>query len=227
MSRLHKDLLYSIEALGTTTQIRSATDSEVKRIREILPSPLADMIEDMGFCSFSDGLFYTCNPDDMKSILALTFGTDPDFSHKDCHVVGYSAFGDLYIWSEKYYRFNINLAEGFIFCRALTVPNWRPSATPEHLAANMIPERETIDFVDQYGQPLYQRCQEKYGRLESGECYGFFPALAISGIFGPHRTIEHIRRVKAMEHFAIIAQLDAFQLARVGVDGAEPVRPIG
>lgn len=42
-----------------------------------------------------------------------------------------------------------------------------------------------------------------------------------------HRTIEHVHRVKAIEHFAILVQLDAFQLARIGVDGAEPVRPVG
>jgi hypothetical protein len=84
---------------------------------------------------------------------------------------------------------------------------------------------EETDFVDQYGEPLYRGCQEKYGRLEPGECYGFFPALAISGIFGPHRTIENIRRVKAMEHFAILAQLDAFQLARVGAEGQSLCAP--
>ncbi|MGF6232841.1 hypothetical protein QFZ27_006796 [Inquilinus ginsengisoli] len=94
------------------------------------------------------------------------------------------------------------------------------------MAAGFFPDLEIIDFPDQYGDPLYRRCQEKYGRLEPGECYGFFPALAISDIFGPHRTIENIRRVKAMEHFTILAQLDAFRLARVGVEGAEPVRPI-
>ncbi len=34
-----------------------------------------------------------------------------------------------------------------------------------------------------------------------------------------HNYISHISR--------ILAQFDAFQLARVGVEGAEPVRPIG
>jgi hypothetical protein len=227
MSRLHKDLIYSIKELGTASQIRPATDSEIQRARTILPSPLADMMEDLGFCSFAGGLFYTCHPDEMRSILAIVFGTDPDFSYRDCHVIGYSAFGDLYIWSDTYQSLNTNLAEALIFCTSLTNPDWKHTATPDHMAANMLPTIEEIDFVDQYGEPLYRRCQEKYGRLEPGECYGFFPALAISGIFGPRRTIEHIRRVKAMEHFAILAQLDAFQLARVGVEGAEPVRPIG
>ncbi|MGO4126448.1 GAD-like domain-containing protein [Inquilinus sp. YAF38] len=227
MSLLHKDIIYSIKELGPARQIRAATSNELQRARKILPSPLVDMFEEIGFCSFADGLFYTCHPDEMRSIISLVFGIDPNFSYNDCHVIGYSAFGDFYIWSDKYYNFNIDLAEGFVFCRALTVRDWKPIATPEHMAAGFFPDIEMIDFVDQYGVPLYRRCQEKYGRLEPGECYGFFPALAISGIFGPHRTIEYIRRVKAMEHFAILAQLDAFQLARIGVDGAEPVRPIG
>lgn len=227
MSGLHKDLLYSIKQLDPIVQLRGATETEAWKARDTLPGPLADMIEQMGFCSLANGLFYTCQPDDMRSILALVFGTDPDFSYKDCHVIGHSAFGDLYLWSDKYQSFNINLAEALIFCATLTNPDWKHTATPEHMAANMLPMIEEIDFVDQYGEPLYRRCQERYGRLEPGECYGFFPALAISGIFGPHRMIENIRRVKAMEHFAILAQLDAFQLARVGVEGAEPVRPIG
>ncbi|WP_429232522.1 GAD-like domain-containing protein [Inquilinus ginsengisoli] len=102
-------------------KLRSATHAEIQRAREILPSPLVDMFEEIGFCSFADGLFYTCHSDEIKSIMALVFSNDREISYKDCHAIGYSAFGDIYVWSNKYYDFNIDFAEGFVFCRALTV----------------------------------------------------------------------------------------------------------
>jgi len=89
------------------------------------------------------------------------------------------------------------------------------------------PMEEFADFLDIMGNPMYAACQKAHGKLEPGECYGFFPALAISGVFGPFRRVENIKRVKALEHFTILAQMDTFHLVRLAPEGYAPVRPIG
>ena len=74
---------------------------------------------------------------------------------------------------------------------------------------------------------MYERCQAMHGHLEAGECYGFFPALAVVGIGSPFRRVENIQRVKAMEHFAILAQMGDFHLMKTVPGGVAPVRRIG
>ncbi len=49
---------------------------------------------------------------------------------------------------------------------------------------------------------------KKLGPLEPGECYSFFPALALGGPARP----ENLRRVPAREHVALLAQLGEIQL---------------
>ena len=57
-------------------------------------------------------------------------------------------------------------------------------------------------------KPLFTRALRKCGALEFGECYGFFPALGLGGL----GVLSELRRVRALEHFAIIAQLEPIEL---------------
>ena len=75
----------------------------------MLPQVVVDFIKEKGFCSFHNGLFTMCNPEEMRAVTALVFGADDDFHHRDCHVFGYTAFGVLYCWSDKLYNFRIEL----------------------------------------------------------------------------------------------------------------------
>jgi hypothetical protein len=191
------------------------------------PPSLAEFITTHGFLRFHDGLFSLCNPDEFRPILSLVFGDDKDFHDDECHVVGYSAFGVLECWSEKLANFTISLPEAAIFSRALTIANWAPIASRDHLASGAIPDKAQADFLDSPGEPMFDRCVKKLGSLNEGECYGFVPALAFGGIYGPTRTVDHIKRLSALEHFTILAQLEQFKLVAVTVDALRVVRPIG
>lgn len=70
---------------------------------------------------------------------------------------------------------------------------------------------EAHDLLDLEGKLLFSRVVKKYGSLEIGECYGFMPALALGGL----QDMEFVRRLKAPEHFAIIAQTVDFNLIDV------------
>jgi hypothetical protein len=92
----------------------------------------------------------------------------------------------------------------------------------------MLPsENKTYEEFDSLDQPMFDRCVAAHGPLERGECYGYFPAVATVGLDSPMRRLENIRRVKALEHFAILAQLGTFHLMKLERGAYVSVRPIG
>lgn len=55
----------------------------------------------------------------------------------------------------------------------------------------------------------------------------FLPSFGIAGASGPAQCVEHIKRVKALEHFTFLAQLQHMYLMKPVSGGLEAVRPIG
>lgn len=74
----------------------------IARWRGRLPESMVGFWEEMGFGTMAEGSLTLCRPEDYSEVLAVLFGADPDFSARDCHLVGFSAFGELYIWSERH-----------------------------------------------------------------------------------------------------------------------------
>lgn len=226
MNGYDENILYAIRNFTPVRRIGKISSSDLEEARSRVPNSILALVENEGLLGFHDDLFRMCDPRIMAEVLALVFKSDSEFRHGHCCCIGYTAFGDLYLWSNELLITRVSLAEGFVFCTKLTNPDWPDPASIESFAATIIPEREFADFEDVNGEPMYDRCKDFHGRLEMDECYGFFPALSISGIAGPGRSIENIKRVKALEHFAILAQLTDFHLAKPSMEGVVPVRPI-
>ena len=66
-----------------------------------LPDILIDFWRNHGLGALQGGLMRLCLPDDFYGLLSRIFHTDKDFSHKDCHVLGYGPFGHLFLWSAR------------------------------------------------------------------------------------------------------------------------------
>lgn len=182
-------------------------------------------------------MFRFCNPNRFRSVLALVFKGDDDFTHRDCHVLGFSAFGEIRAWSERYGALDIDLPAARVACAALAPTDFKNfgnialpkvSFTDDSLVRSMIPfDQEDVDYQDFSGKPMYRACVKSHGVLEADECYGFFPALAISGEGSKFQGVDKIRRVKAIEHFVLLAQIAPFTLVKIGSRGFETVRAIG
>lgn len=234
MTNLDENFSYFVETCGRPQGAYVATDDQIALMTAKLPSSFVNFIRFNGFGMYYDGLFRTCDPIHFNSILALVLKADKDLSHRDCSVVGHSAFGDLWVWSTKHGYIKIHLATGMVFSQTLAptifkggpVPKRNPDVNQE--AILLLPfEKDDADFSDINDEPMYDRCRDLYGQPEADEAFGFFPALTLAGIFSETRRVENIKRVKAMEHYAILAQLDSFYLTKVGPQGFEAVRPIG
>ena len=63
--------------------------------------------------------------------------------------------------------------------------------------------KQPFDFEDLFAPAL-----KTLGRLKPDEMYGFVPALALGG----PSTLEHLQKVKAVEHLMLLAQLEPLRV---------------
>lgn len=224
MSGLQEDFRYIIEKFGEPERLRSLEEREIAGVRGKLPQALLGVWERYGLCQFWGGLLRLCHPEEMRGVLSLAFGDDEELDAERCHVVAYNAFGQLYIWSERFQRLFLDLVDLRLRGRVLDDPGRRIDDEDRAVAFLFAGDKEDFDRYDRHGKLLYSRCFSRLGALEADECYGFHPALMLGG----EADISAIRKVKAREHFAILAQLGRPNFVRILSNGqAELVRQIG
>ncbi len=233
----NQDFSDRISRIGPPKRTAPLNQYQISDILCCLPESLLDF-----FCLYGIGDYFNrrvqyCYPLEFSPVLALIFGKDDEFSPEDCFVVGYSAFGRLLCWSQRQDVFFIDLVDLRLTSRKLApavfgnmdgLPARERSGDPNLLARSLLPfEPEDYEEFDANGQPMFERCVAMHGPLERGECYGYFPAIATVGLDSPMRRVENIRRIPALEHFAILAQLGTFHLMRLERGRYTSVRPIG
>ncbi len=223
MVELSEDFEGFLEDYGVPQQAQELTPERALELRGHLPGSIIDFWLEYGFGSVLDGLFRFCDPADYRSILALLFKADKDFSHKDCHVYGYSAFGELYIWSEKHDVVNIELLKLKMSAVGLLRPEDRISPDIE-IGISLEDLEDNLDIeADHDEKLLFKRALKKVGKLNPGEVYGFKLAPALGG----GETLDALKKYSALEHFAILAQMGDLQLVDYSKFPAEFIRTIG
>jgi hypothetical protein len=197
----------------------------IAKWRGRIPESLLGFWAEMGFGTMAEGSLTLCRPEDYAGMLAVLFGADPDFNARDCHLVAFSAFSDLYIWSERLSgEVTVTLPMGWVICSKLTDPNY--AGDPQRAIWAMMASARTsrlFDWSDEKDKPLYKRARKKLGALTYGEVYGFVPALMLGGT----TVLENLRRLRALEHFSILAQLDTPNLMDFKSWPPQFVRKIG
>lgn len=209
---------------GRVGRALSLADDALSAFDKAIPSPLVDLYRAVGLCSIRGGRLQLCDPTTFRGILALVFGQDEQFGHESCHAFAFSPFGTLYCWSDEFALVIVDLIGGKVTSRG-ALGKIKPGSKVENLI--YLPfslSDDALDLDDDDGRPLFLRAVERLGEPDLGECLGFFPALA----FGGPRRLDHLRRVRAPEHFAIIAQASEFRLVDVqGYGETKVVRAIG
>lgn len=237
MADIEKNYRSRADKLGPPNERQPMPDEELAYCDGRLPPRLIQFLGEIGHATFHEGGVTIAKPSTLASILALVFKADPDLSHDDCTVVSYNPFGNMSLWSRKFGFVHIYLAEGQVSSQKIAPTEFAPAlrrpkpATPPdpNLVARgaVMCDSEDFDFLDYRGEKMLARCIAMHGPIALGECYGFFPALALAGVESPMRRVENIRRVPALEHFAFLAQAQPFYLTKVGLTGIERVRQIG
>lgn len=187
-----------------------------------LPDLLTTFWAQHGFGAWKNGLFRLCTPRDFEGLLSQIFHADTDFSHTDCHVYGYSAFGQLLVWSERHWVTHIDLINARVSCPNLSAPENAINAEI-HMSTSLSVNSGALDVEDDDGKKLFTRAFRKLGRPGPEQAFGFFPALAMGGA----PKLENITIVSALEHFLFLAQLQQFQLVDYLSRPPRVVRTIG
>ena len=235
---LEKNIADRLKRCGEPQGGAPLTAEQLEYAQEHLPLSFVGLLEEYGFGGVFDNGWQLCDPIAYRPLAAMIFKADPDFSHKNAHIVGFSAFGQLAIWSEEHWIVTVDLLKYELTCARLAPPVFNipiptPTGTTQQVTANtmargLLPfELDAREFWDRDGAPLFSKCVKKYGALELGQCYGFVPSLGATGYHSKFRSLEHIQRLSALEHFSIISQFKPLQLTRLNMGVTETVREIG
>jgi hypothetical protein len=144
------------------------------------------------------------NPDEYAPVVeAWLDGTD--FIKKDhYYAVARGAFGDLFLWGTRSGQsLTIAAAWGMIFptdYSRYVLEGRSDSLTCHFFSAK---SRDQLDFEDDNDQFLFERTLSQLGPLDRHTMYGFEPAIALGG----PQNLKHIRKVDAVAHLLLLAQL--------------------
>ena len=108
---------YFLTNLEKDNVCKSLSNDLMTQLAE-LPEELKYIWEKNGFCSYGKGLWWLTNPRDFDDIVEIWLkGTEYWEPEKNrYHVIGRTAFGELYLWGEKSGRnIKINTLDGMIF----------------------------------------------------------------------------------------------------------------
>ena len=139
-----------------------------------LPAKLLEYWAENGFAGYGDGLLWIVDPAVYEDVLGRWLDATPFKGGDDYHVVERTAFGALFVWGKKNgMSLQINTPHSIIFPdRGATK---RVQDTSEDFALQIFFEcitKESADFADEQGTPLFARALKKLGPLEGDEVYG-------------------------------------------------------
>lgn len=191
---------YFLKKFGPAIERQYVPPSSIDRYRGKLPDQLLAYWQEYGWCGYADGLFWTVNPHEYEPVVEAWLGDTPFMEEDAYHLIARSAFGDIYFFGERHGRkLHIIAADSCMMTPRKGIQDLSLSIRAFFGSQN----REACDFSDANGSLLFAPALKKLGSLKPGEMYGFVPALALGG----PATLDHLQKVKAVEHLVLLAQL--------------------
>lgn len=193
-----------IDNLGEANSHRRVPESSIDKYRSVLPDALLGYWREEGWCSYANGLFWIVDPEPYKAALDIWLQGSGLAEIDNYHVIARDAFGSLYAWGERYQRKITvsSLAGGIV---ALKNQLQKPNPQPDRALGIFLgsTSRESLDFEDNQGKPLFKRALAKLGPVGEDEMYAFEPALCIGG----KADLEHMVKLNMDVHLMILDQL--------------------
>ena len=130
---------------------------------------LLDLWDNHGVGDLAEGQLRLCVPSELREAADTIFRGDPEFTDAagrcSAHPVAHTAFGDLFLWSERHWLVHVNVVMGLVEAPFLHRPELR--SHPDTVALEMLLHAEgpILDMYDGDGNPMYQRAREAFDPL--------------------------------------------------------------
>ncbi|NHN95358.1 GAD-like domain-containing protein [Acetobacter thailandicus] len=220
------DIRKYIKKYGELNYRKDVPEKICEKYKGKLPNDLILFWQEYGIGTWLNGKFQFCIPSDYSGIVDILFSGDPDIIPEKTHIIGYSAFGDLLIWNERFQRCEVSLPYLTMSIPKIDFNTFGTENFPLStvVAGIKYPEYFYIEPSDDQYPSLFEEAVDKIGEVTLDKCYGFFPALALGG----SASVKHIQIVDARVHFILLAQMGNLRILRENEqDNTEFVRNAG
>lgn len=198
---------FFLQTFGPPCARRDVDEAHAAEYAGRLPAKLLEYWREQGFSGYADGLFWVVDPAEYAGVLERWLSSTPFKGQDDYHVIARTAFGALFVWGERSgAALQINPPHSLIFpnrAAGKLVREGRADLALQVFFASRT--RQTVDFPDDKGKPLFAKALKKLGPLREDEAYGFVPALGMGG----KATLAGLQKVEILPHLEILAQITA------------------
>jgi len=210
-----EDFEIFIEEFGEASSRIAVPAESIDLWRGKLPDALLDYWSNEGWCSYSNGLFWTVDPTYYERTLAEWLRSTPLDKIDKFHVIARTAFGKLYLWGERTGdSVSIVPHANAIFCLPSDLQRVRIDYSFELRCFFSNRDRNSVDLSDSRKKPMFEAALQELGELKSHEMYGFKHALVLGG----KPELENLEKVDILEHLGFLRQLDKPTLPMSGLD---------
>lgn len=209
--------------------LRNAVDvrpGEIARFEGRIAPLLLDLWDNYGVGDLAQGALRLCAPFELQDAVQAIFRGDPEFSDKTgrigVHAVAHTAFGDLFLWSERHWLVHVNIVLGLVEAPFLHHPEMR--SHPDTVAYEMLLNASgpILDMADADGVPMLERAQKAFDPLPRMVIYA--PGQAISA--DPFPRFEDLYAAHYPEWLLDRAQSKVWYLSDLAT-GRPNIREIG
>ncbi|MNJ38352.1 GAD-like domain protein [compost metagenome] len=190
-----------LENFGGPTERQEVPPSSIERYRGKLPNQLLEYWMEHGWCGYGEGIFWIVNPQEYEGVVKAWLEGTKFETFDTYHLIARSAFGDLYLWGEET---GASLKITSVLSRYTTHTSIYVGGQMDQGVRSFILSRQVES--NNYGG-LFKSARKKLGVLHHDEMYGFVPAL----MFGGPDTLEHLEKVKAVEHLILLSQISELE----------------
>jgi len=202
----------AVARYGDTKKTVIPDAAAIEHYRGRVPDSLLHIWAEHGWGSWQQGRFWFCDPAFLQPLVNMLLHGDPEFSPEKAVPFAYDGFGEIHIWVANYRILRIDST----FCHAdlKKLSAWNDKAKiPVRMDEAFLYEFDSLlgrgrSFGDllaeaEEDEDMMPKLIERYGELQPGEIYGFFPIPAMGGTF----SIENIQRTPLIPHLSFIYQM--------------------
>lgn len=196
---------YEDMGFGPPVAVRAVSQETLNCYRGRLPEKLLAYWAAYGFAGYGEGRFWMTDPAEYADVLQAWLEQTRFEGADEYFVIGRSAFGELIIWGTRSGpSLIISSAWGMIF--PTDKSQWMEQGKQDFLIEAWLAgmDKEHFDEEDEDERPLFERAYRLLGPLAHDEMYGFVPAAALGG----PRRLDHLQKVKAVEHLTLLSMLE-------------------